>query len=541
MTQTMLSGVADPAALEQIAPGLAEGPLETKAGEARAGQHIIGLCSLEKFYSVSGLSYTHEDAQGFRDWLAKWNHVPNFWFKDDAVKVWAYEETYDNWQDTYGFDADLVSYHSGHGAMDSNGVFYAPLGGLWDNRSTAQSNRMALGNEYCRYLFWSTCLSLRVRDGHTPIRTWHGANKGLRMIFGFETVSWDDPNYGKNFGKHWDAGKSLGTAWLDGSWDIAHDQSPSVVACGATQQEAQDRVFNERNFTWATVSNAWYWWRSYTPRAAMRERNLLVPSNPLTGRLAPASARSLRAAAERFGFDADSLRPAGSLAVTGDGRRRLTINADGTLIAQLAEHNRGNRTPIDRSAARSAAADIIQQYGLDADGPLVLDRIADVDEAGQSESGSGSQEGPFRTGTLVQFRQVIGDLPVITPGAGTVRVLIDNDGTPISVTANTRTVEDTSERSTRAPSVEPTPDGTEPRPRESSSPERLLARELSGLLQRTALRGEAPIGIEPVPGTYEVGYDIQDDQAVLVAQRAVELDFGEGFRKRYWIKAPITG
>ena len=62
---------------------------------------------------------------------------------------------------------------------------------------------MRLGNEHLRYLFWSTCLSLRVFDGQNPIRTWHDANLGMRMIFGFETVSWDSGDYGKFFWEEW--------------------------------------------------------------------------------------------------------------------------------------------------------------------------------------------------------------------------------------------------------------------------------------------------------------------------------------------------
>ncbi len=114
-----------------------------------------------------------------------------------------YEEAFDNWQDTYGTDAVVAFYHSGHGNMDGNGVFKAPLGSKWDNRDWAFSNRMSLGNETVRYLFWSTCFSLRVFGAHNPIRTWHNVNQGFRMLFGFETTSVDNPNYGKFFWEEW--------------------------------------------------------------------------------------------------------------------------------------------------------------------------------------------------------------------------------------------------------------------------------------------------------------------------------------------------
>jgi len=143
----------------------------------------------------------------------------------------------------------LAVYHSGHGGMGTDGKFYAPLGYNWGGQgTTAISDRMRVGNEQVNYLFWSTCESLRVLAGHSPIRTWQPANLGFRMLFGFETTSWDDPNYGKFFWEEWKKGISLSSACLDASWTIAHDQAPSVVACGSNESETRDRVFNERYF-----------------------------------------------------------------------------------------------------------------------------------------------------------------------------------------------------------------------------------------------------------------------------------------------------
>src|SRR5215218_7346157 len=76
---------------------------------------FYGANSIETFSSASGLSYTHEDAQGFLDYPTSFaGKGANFWFKDAGVKVWQYEEDYDNWQDTYGMDSSMVFYHSGH-------------------------------------------------------------------------------------------------------------------------------------------------------------------------------------------------------------------------------------------------------------------------------------------------------------------------------------------------------------------------------------------------------------------------------------------
>jgi Family of unknown function (DUF6345) len=221
-------------------------PLESGVtGGVRGSANVHGACSIEVGCGCSfgTLSSTHEDAIGFFTYLEKW-YPRNFWFADCGVQPWIYYEPYDNWQDIYGIDAVLAFYHSGHGGMDGNGVFYLPMSAPWGNEGctvVSSSDNMQLGNERVRYIFWSTCLSLRVLDGQNPINTWHKSNRGWRMMFGFETTSWDSPDYGSNFWSQWNGGsKPLSTAWLDGSWAIAHDQAPSVVACGATAEEAQN-------------------------------------------------------------------------------------------------------------------------------------------------------------------------------------------------------------------------------------------------------------------------------------------------------------
>jgi len=539
MSTTPTIAPPDPTQVDIAAPAEIAGPVHA-AGAPRGGAHIVGAFSIEKFCNAGALSYTHEDASGFLQWLQSSGNTRNFWFADAGVKIWAYYEQYDNWQDTYGMDADLISYHSGHGAMDANGVFYAPMGAAWaGNDCTAYSNNMVLGNEYLRYLFWSTCLSLRVLDGHSPLRTWGQRARGTRMIFGFETVSWDDSRYGSNFGSHWNRGESLSSAWLNGSWDIAHDQAPSVAAFGATAAEAQDRVYNERFFQWGTVSSAWMWWRWYNvARSAAREPNRALPASLQVARLAPARARVDRDLAARFGYEAGEGN--GSFAA-GNGSPRLVVAPDGSLSARLAEPNRHNRTALDPRQAEMVAAETVRRYGLDAEGSLVLDRVVETREGGGSDGGSGERQGPFTTGTLIQYRQLINGLPVITPNAGTLRVHVDNDGTPTDVVSTLRSVDSLSERP-RASASEPTPpNGAPASTGEPPEPEDALARAFSERLRSLAFKGDLPVSFGIVPGTTEVGYDVQGDDAVLTAQRAVELDFGRGLKTRYWIKAPLFG
>ena len=139
------------------------------------------------------------------------------------------------------------------------------------------------------------------------------------------------------------------------------------------------------------------------------------------------------------------------------------------------------------------------------------------------------------------FGETINGTPVITPGAGTIQVHVDNDGVATAVTSRTRIVDDLTEHGSHGPLREPAPPGAAAaQAGESQDPDRLLAKVFSDRLRRLAASGgDMPTGFAVVPGTTEVGYDVDGDSASLVAQREVELDFGGGIKKRYLLKARI--
>src|SRR4051812_38351758 len=85
--------------------------LNISGSEDRYGAHSIQI--FPSLGDNGNLHQTHADARGFMEWYGTWNSG-NFWYTDAGVKVWGYEETYDNWQDTYGMDSVAVFYHSGH-------------------------------------------------------------------------------------------------------------------------------------------------------------------------------------------------------------------------------------------------------------------------------------------------------------------------------------------------------------------------------------------------------------------------------------------
>ena len=82
-----------------------------------------------------------------------------------------------------------------------------------------------------------------------PWRTWNGANAGARMLFGFGSTSLDWWAYAHNFFLRWNTGVSFSQAWQEASLSLTHDQIVSSTGCGATREEAQNRLWNERLFS----------------------------------------------------------------------------------------------------------------------------------------------------------------------------------------------------------------------------------------------------------------------------------------------------
>jgi hypothetical protein len=532
-----------------------EGPRAEQRLTIGGSADYYGACSIETFCDAGGLTYTHDDAHGWLDYLDQFASI-NFWRGDGSVQPWIYYEDYDNWEDTHGADAVMAFYHSGHGGMRSDGIFEVPVGADWGGLGCRVfSNQMRLGNEQVRYLFWSTCESLRVLGGHSPVRTWSPANLGFRMLFGFETVSWDDPDYGKAFWQEWNNNnKSFSTAWMDASWyHVATDQSPSVVAVGATQAEAHDRVHNERNFFFSGVSPNWWSWRWYNAARgarAAREPNRALPRELVVAQLRPVevSDREVREAVDRLGLevplpDEVAATPEGIFKV-GDGDAQITFGGDGSFEARMAQPNLENRDQLPLRQARSAADEAITRHGLGEQAELTFDRVRLASTASASADGSEVVE-PSVTETTVQYKQVINGLPVLTPEAGTVSVTLDNDGTVTGVRGSVRQVEQLVQpmNTTTSPPEPGNPAEEQiarPRATDAAGYEQLLAQEWGRrVASRWAVRGEMPLSFTDVPGSTEVGYDIRGNTANLVARKAIEVDFGGVLRKRYWVSVPL--
>lgn len=502
-----------------------------------------GAFSIETFANVTPLRFTHEDASGWLEYLAQFGDR-NFWLADDGVKVWAYEEKFDNWQGRYGMDAVMAVYHSGHGTMLPDGTFVVPMGGVWNDRSEARSSSMQLGNENAKYIFFSTCLSLRVLDGHSPNRTWAGSNLGFRMLFGFETESVDDPNYGKYFWEEWRKGKTLAQAWLDASWRISSSQAPSVAACGATREEANNRLNSERLFSRDHVSDEWWAWRWYNVARTERERTLQLPLLPQGVQLAPRTLEDeMTALMEQAQFDG-----AAPDEIQLERQRVLSISARNRTIGtgpqanrwlQLAEPNRDNTTPISQKAAVGAARNFADQHGY---ADLVMESVHEVMECCGKRSGE--VEEPRLVETLVTFRQAFGGLPVVTPGRGEVRVSVDNDGHVVSANISTREFVRSTDHLTSdvGDPIAPGVRGSEETHPAARDPQEALASAQSRVLAELSVRSDhhQDLQVRDVPGSTEVGYEIEGNEAYLVARKQIEIGPEGGFVTRRWVVAPLT-
>lgn len=504
---------------------------------------MYGACSIEKFSSASPLSLTHEDAAGWIDYVTRFT-PGNFWYGDGNVKVWMYEEDYDNWQDTYGADAVVAFYHSGHGNMDSNGVFQCPMGGVWDGRDWAFSNRMSLGNEQVKYLFWSTCFSLRVLGGHSPIRTWHPVNKGLRMIFGYETTSVDNPNYGKFFWEEWNKNKTFAQAFLDASWRISSGQAPSVCACGANSADALNRLNTERFFYSDGGWNNWYQWRWYYARAAATPARLEnLPANLSVAEFAPVDHQDVAGRmADALGIGSSKeagMDSQGNLVFAKDAAT-LHVNKAGHFDAAFNQINFANNKQIEEKKAQGIAEKMIEKRGLD--------KIANVElfnvRHGYTQGGSaaGSVDKAHVTDTTFEFRQIINGIPVISPDAGVVRVTVDNDGTVTHVHSSLRAVAKMSEKPKFSGKTPPDPSNPKARAGEAVLTEAALDSAFDAMLNGITNKSggnvrSAAKSAELVSS--EIGYDAKANHGGIVAQREYELDLGNGLKKRYQLQVPV--
>ncbi|RCW88659.1 DUF6345 domain-containing protein [Paracoccus lutimaris] len=518
----------------------------------RPSTQVYGACSVETYRAAGALNAAHRDAGGFLDAVDSFA-APDYWRRDAAVKSWLYDSGLAAAAGR-NIDAVRVFYHAGHGRMDDTGNFRLPMGALWTGVDAClESGRMWLGADKLRYLFWSTSESLCVSEGRNPLRSWARSNAGLRMMFGFDSVCWDSGSYGANFWRHWRMGKSFSQAWLDGAWDVAHDQNPVVAACGATRDEALATLFDERRFDAARAKGSWWAWRWHATLPAHRRDVVLSapPSELRTARLVPVAEDT--ALAERV-LHTLNISPR---LVPRDDQGRMTVSsdaihfmrrADGHILLELARSGPGERersgVPIQRRALVNRARSALRRYGFVSPGSeLVFDRISLALSATQSLHLAAEPPVETLDEIIVQFRQSIGGIPILTPGAGTLRLAMRPDGTVLRIESTLRQVAEllpARSYSNSGSEDPPVPEGFAPTcALEAPGTAQSLARHSARLMRDLAARGAAPLNLTILPGTTEVGYGVRSNTARIVAREGIEIECARGFRKRYWMQSNL--
>ena len=408
---------------------LQESPFASASFERDAlpPQHTYGAASMQVYADGQVAYNTHASADGFIAYVSQFEQV-SFRVKDLQVQWWQYDPTFDDWQNNYGCDSVEVFYHAGHGGTDSGtGDYSAPLGASWDNVIFLNSSQMAIGDQRLRYLFLATCDGCMVFPPNNPIRTWNVCNRGFRMLFGATGLISDDPNYGTRFWSHWNSGISFSEAWQDCILDAGSSQQPASTAVGSSAADAQTRLFNERFFTNATASRDWYWWRwvGNAPAAMQARIAQRMPARPKFARVAPrvAARADVLKAMQRLGFEAPADLPGGPLDYlrVAHGSTRFAMIPGGCSI-EFAPATPARSSLTEAQVLRAAESSIGGANGL---------RLVGVLPAQHAGGPAKSERGEFTPETfehIAIYRQMVGELPVLTPGAGEIRVHVAASG-----------------------------------------------------------------------------------------------------------------
>jgi len=428
---------------------LPESPVAEDEGAAASSlaasvPNIHGETSVENFQGTqNNLTYTHESAGGFRDWLGKW-YATNFHYKDTGVSTWLFHDysgaghNYDLWNSggiDYGIDAVMIAFQSSHGGMSSPNHFVTSLGANWSGTGwSARSDLMALGGNYwtsgderLRYMFWDTCDSVKVSGGNSPYSTWAPPARGIRFVFGYNTTSIDSPNYGKYFGQEWEKGKVLKTAFLDASWRISTSQSPAVLAFGATQSEAISRRDTERFFTSGAVSKSWGAWTWYNARSArMSAREALAVLTPVEPIPAAARGNSEAAVKQIAGVLGIGLANQSVVKTTASGLKLVRTDAVTLVVEKNGNYEVSLSVPEQETAGAAAALaddvliqraqDLAKQLGGAAAPSLAVGIIRETLE--NTGSKAKSQYQARATEKTVILDQTVDGTPFIDPEAG---------------------------------------------------------------------------------------------------------------------------
>jgi hypothetical protein len=388
------------------------------------------------------LPATHGDTWGFINGRAAWQKK-NFVYGN--ADVWAND--FKSGSDHYtasnlpagfdGVDSVVIGYIASHG-VTSGTTFTMSAGGTGNGGCTVKSTQMSFGQDDLRYMFFSTCQSVRSDD---PGAVWSRTAKGIRAIFGYHTNIVDSDAYGKYFFENWKkTGAKTTDSFLDASWRVSHDQSPVAAWFGPDTATAESLRDNEEFFQLDKISGRFMAWSWYDARTLDREL-LLSPVPDMTLQFgAPRGSEGAAELASRLG-SGQSVEIAettvsgdnvchrtrdGSVLVynTRSGSVDLTFPvfsspsivgfSDDEAVAAATEYVRG----------RDAAFRGLQGDLADTDVALIPSDVRHSMRASTDESGGGTE--PQAKHVTIVFRQTVDGVPTIGTG-GVVEVTLNGD------------------------------------------------------------------------------------------------------------------
>jgi hypothetical protein len=400
--------------------------------------------------------------------------------------------------------------------MAADGRFVASMGRTWDNTLQADSSRMSFGDTRLRYLLIHGCDSLQMHFGQNPFRTWAKPNKGARMIFDFDGLTYDVDGTGAGFFREWNAGKSFSQAWQDAALGTIKNHRPASTACGATAEEAQDRLWNERLFNGGAVSDNWYWWRWAGPIPIEVQLGIPIPRTPPLNLQLAVRGRDARTAAklaDRFGVRpllAQTASPEpdayaqGSPALDGP---RLVLLADGSYQVFLAESDRTAKS-IETDSIKAIANRTVREMALDVE--LQFDGLTATHHAGASRSGHQHKE--LIGDVTAHYRQLYNGIPAARGGDGHLTITLDPSGKVCAIADRTVAI------------VE----AVEARPPDGSDHDAEASLEKAeNDLRRSLEAAPCKSHLHVVPDSTDVGYRYDRGSAVAVVRRHVEIRTGD--------------
>ena len=389
----------------------------------------------------ANLSATHGDTWGFINGRAAWQKK-NFVYGN--ADVWA--DDFKSGSDHYaannlpagfdGVDSVVIGYIASHG-VTSGSTFTMSAGGTGHGGCTVKSTQMSFGQNDLRYMFFSTCQSVR---NVNPGAVWFRTAKGIRAIFGYHTNIVDSDAYGKYFFENWKkTGAKTTDSFLDASWRVSHDQSPVAAWFGPNTAAAEGFRDNEEYFQLDAVSGNSIAWSWYDARTLDRELQLptgaivTLEFNAPRGPEAAAELISQLSSGQPVEIDETTVSGDNVCHRTRDGSV-LTFNTrSGSIDLTLPAFSSPSVVDFSDDEAVDAAAEYLrgreeafrglQIDSADAEVTLIPSVVRDSMVASADESGTAQSQ---RKHVTVVLRQTVNGIATIGTG-GVIEVTLNGD------------------------------------------------------------------------------------------------------------------